>query len=69
MGKVKINRLPAYVVSRPEMIGSVAYKRPSFLKRLMYRIAYLAEFYIPVALIFTSWIALVYFGAEYLNKH
>ncbi|QLZ60942.1 hypothetical protein HV079_18085 [Citrobacter freundii] len=69
MDKVEINRLPAHVVIRPEIVGYMVHTRPGFLKRIMYRIAYLAEFYIPVALIFTSWIALVYFGAEYLNKH
>lgn len=66
---MNFNKPPSYVVIRPDLAGVMVCVEKSFLKRIMHRIAYLCEFYIPVAIIFTTWIAFVYFGAEYLNKH
>lgn len=66
---MNFNKPPSYVVIRPDLAGVLVCVRTGFLKRIMYRIAYLCECYVPVALIFTTWITLVYFGAEYLNKH
>lgn len=54
---------------RPEIIGDVKIVKPTIGKRIRYRISYLCEFYIPVACVFTMWIALVYFGAWYINNY
>lgn len=66
---MKINQLHSYALIKPEMVGEMVCVQKRLLKRILHRIAYLSEVYIPVSLIFTTWIALVYFGAEYLNKH
>lgn len=64
----KTNVLFGSCVIRPEIIGEVKIIKPTFWQRIRYRISYLCEFYIPVACVFTAWIALVYFGAWYINN-
>lgn len=65
----KTNVLFGSAVIRPEIIGDVKIVKPTIWQRIRCRIGYLCEFYIPVACVFTMWIALVYFGAWYINNH
>lgn len=65
----KTNVLFGSAVIRPEIIGYVKIVKPTIWQRIRYLISYLCEFYIPVACVFTMWIALVYFGAWYINNY
>lgn len=65
----KTNALFGSAVIRPEIIGDVKIVKPTIWQRIRYRISYLSEFYIPVACVFTMWIALVYFGVRYINNY
>lgn len=66
MDKVKINHLPALAVIRPEYMGEAIIPTPSTKERIIHRIQYLMEFYIPVAFIWAIWIGLVIWGGEYI---
>ena len=51
------------------MFGEVKEVTPTLWQLIVHRIAYLHYSCTPVAIIFLSWIALVYFGVEYINNH
>lgn len=67
--KYRINNTYGHSALRPEAIGEIHEAVPTIWQLIVHRIAYLHASYTPVAIIFISWIAFVYFGVEYVNNH
>lgn len=68
MDKVRINHLPGMTVIRPEYMSEAVTPIPTTTERVIHRIQYLMEFYIPIAIIWAIWIGLVIWGVDYVSS-